>query len=106
MAGKMPLIKTLYSNLRVIFSGDTVLLVFSILMFLASLANATQWPALRACRFCGIWTTLFSLTFCLLSGLELVRHQRQKRTILAAILFLAATVLCLSGVHVVIRRVH
>ena len=68
--------KTSHSNLRLIFSGDTVLLVFSSLLFLASLANATQWPVLHAFRFCGIMTTLFSLTFLLLSGLEAFKPQR------------------------------
>jgi hypothetical protein len=89
-----------------IFTGDTVPLVFSIATFLASLANATQWPVLRAFRFCGICTLLLSLTFFLLSSLELLKRQRQKRTILAAILFLAATVICLSNAHIVIERVH
>ena len=96
--------KTLYSNLRLIFSGDTVLLALSTLLFLASLANATQWPVLRACRFCGIMTTLFSLTFLMLSGLKAFKPQRRKRTILAALLFLAATVICLSGTRIVINQ--
>jgi hypothetical protein len=95
--------KKLLINLRLIFCGDTVLLVFSILLFLASVANSTQWPLLRAYRFCGICTLLFSVTFLLLSGLELLKGQRQKRTILAAILFLAATVICLSNGHFVIE---
>jgi hypothetical protein len=96
--------KTLYCNLRLIFSGDTVLLVFSILLFLASMANVTHWPALRAFRFCGICTLLLSLTFFLLSSVEIFKHQRQHRTIIAALLFLAATVLCLSNGHFVIER--
>jgi hypothetical protein len=94
--------KTPYSNLRLIFSGDTVLLVFSAALFLASLANATQWPVLGAFRFCGMVTLLFSLAFLLLSGLEALKPQRRKRTILAAILFLTATVICLSGTRIVI----
>ncbi len=98
--------KTLYLNLRLIFSGDTVLLVFSILLFLASLANATQWLMLRTFRFCGIMTLLLSLTFLLLSGMELRKQQRQKRTILAAILFLAAVITCLSNAHIVIERTN
>ena len=98
--------KTPCFNLRLIFSGDTVLLVFSILAILASVANATQWPVLRDFRFCGICTLLLSLTFLLLSGLELRKPQRQKRTILAAILFLAATVICLSNAHIVIERIR
>jgi hypothetical protein len=96
--------KTPYSNLRLIFSGDTVLVAFSTLLFLASLANATQWPVLRTFRFCGIVTTLFSLTFLMLSGLEAFKPQRRKRAILAAILFLAATMICLSRTRIVINQ--
>jgi asparagine N-glycosylation enzyme membrane subunit Stt3 len=96
--------KTSHSNVRLIFSGDTVLLVFGALLFLASLANATQRPMLRHFRFCGIVTTLFSLTFLMLSSLELFKHQRRKRTILAATLFLAATVICLSGTRIVFEQ--
>ena len=98
--------KTLYYNLRLILSGDTVLLVLSIALFLASVANATQWPLLRAFRFCGICTLLLSLTFGVLSGLELRKPERQKRTILAAILFLAAIVICLSRTHIVIGEAN
>jgi hypothetical protein len=98
--------RTAYFNLRLIFSGNTALLILSMVIFLASLANATQWPALRAFRFCGVCTLLFSLTFFVLSSLELLKYQRQKRTISAAILFLAAMVICLSNAHVVIERVH
>jgi hypothetical protein len=93
--------KTLYLNLRLIFSGDTVLLVFSILAFLASLANVTQWPELRAFRFCCICTTFFSLAFCILSILELFKHPRRTRTIISATIFLAATVLCLMNTRIV-----
>lgn len=93
--------KTRQFDPGLIFSGNTVLLILSSAVFLASLANATQWQVLRAFRFCGIITTLFSLTFFLLSGLELIKHERHKRTIVAAILFLAATVLCLSNGHFV-----
>ena len=92
--------RTLYSNLRLVFSGDTVLLVFSVLLFLASLANATHWPVLRGFRFCGILTLLFSLSFFLLAGMELSK-QRQKRTIAATLFFLAALILCLSQGHVI-----
>ena len=94
--------KTLCSNLRLIFSGDTVLVAFSIALFLASLANATHWHLLRACRFCGILTLLFSFTFSLLSSSELFKPQRRKRTILAATLFWAATVISVSGGHLMI----
>ena len=92
--------KTLYFNLRLIFSGESVLLVFSIATFLASLANATQWPVLHAWRFCGILTLLLGSTFLLFSSLELRNSPRQRRTIVAACLFFAATVLCLSNVHI------
>jgi heme/copper-type cytochrome/quinol oxidase subunit 3 len=92
--------KTFYSSLRLVFSGDTVLLVISALLFLASLANATEWRALRHCRFCGILTTLFSLTFALLSIHELQKlEQRPLRAIMAAALFVVAAVLCFCGAH-------
>jgi uncharacterized membrane protein len=94
--------KKLLINLQSIFCGDTVLLVLSILLFLASLANTTQWPLLRPYRFCGICTLFFSLAFGLLSGMEVLKGQRKKRTIIAAILFLAAAVICLSSGHFVI----
>ena len=86
--------KALYFNLRLIFSGDTVLLVFSVALLLASLANATQWAVLRGFRFCGICTLLLSLTFFLLSGLELLKQQRPKRTMVATVFFFLATLLC------------
>jgi hypothetical protein len=63
-------------------------------------ANATQWPVLRAFRFCGICTLLLSLTFGVLSGLELRKPERQKRTILAAI------VICLGQTHIVIEQAN
>jgi hypothetical protein len=97
-------VKTTYSNLLLAFSGDSVLLVFSIALFLASLANATQWAVLRAFQFCGICVTLLSLTFLILSSMELFKHQRQKRTIIAALFFLAATVICLSNSRIIIER--
>ncbi len=96
--------KTLYSNLRLIFSGDTVVLVISILIFLASVANATQWSMLQAFRFCGICTLILSLTFFLFTVVELARYERRKRTIAAAALFLATVVVCLSNAHIVIER--
>jgi Kef-type K+ transport system membrane component KefB len=95
--------KTLFLNLRLIFSGDTVLLVLSILLFLASLANATHWPTLRTYRFCGVLTTFFSVGFFLLSSMELRKQPRQKRTIIAAILFFAALVFCFINTHIVIQ---
>jgi hypothetical protein len=96
--------KTFYSSLRLVFSGDTVLLVISIMLFLASLANATHWLALRSCRFCGVMTLFLSLAFFLLSGFELQKHPGQKRTLLAVLFFLAATVTCLYSGHIVIGR--
>jgi hypothetical protein len=95
--------KTLYSSLRLIVSGETALVVLSVALFLASLANRTQWPALRACRFCGTLTLFLSLAFCILSSMEIFKHQRRKRTIMAAVLFLAATVLCISGGRFVVN---
>jgi D-alanyl-lipoteichoic acid acyltransferase DltB (MBOAT superfamily) len=92
--------KTLYSSFRLIFSGDTLLLAISILVFLAAVANATQWPVLRTFRFCGICTMLFSVAFGLLAGMEVFKHP-QRRTIAAAIIFLAAAAICLSNVHIV-----
>ncbi len=95
--------KTPYSNLRLIFSGDTVLLILSILVFLAALANATGWTVLREFRFCGVLTSFSSLAFCLLSGFEVFKPQRRKRTIVAAMFFLAATVICFRIGHFVIE---
>jgi hypothetical protein len=95
--------KTLYLNLRLLFSGDTVLLVISSALFLASVANATQWPVLQSFRFCGICTLLLSLTFGLLVGIELSKPDRKKRTIAAAVLFLATVLICLSQGHLVIE---
>jgi uncharacterized membrane protein len=96
--------KKLIINLQSIFSGDTVLLVLSILLFLASVANTTQWPLLRPYRFCGICTLFFSLAFGFLSGMEVIKGQRKKRTIVAAILFLAATVICIRSGHFVVLQ--
>ena len=94
--------KTLYSNLRLVFSGDTVLLVISIMGFLASVANATQWAVLQSFRFCGICTLILSLTFFLFTVVDLARHERRKRTVAAAMFFLATVIVCLSGDHFVI----
>jgi hypothetical protein len=99
----MYIMKILYSHIRLIFSGDTVLLTFSVIIFLASLANATQWAILRSCRFCGICTMLFSTTFFLLSSLEVLKPERQKRTIVAAAFFLAAVLLCFRNFHIVVE---
>ncbi len=97
--------RTLAFNWRSVFRGESVLVVFSIGLFLASLANATQWPVLRGFRFCGICVLLLSLTFDMLSSLEIVKaEQRRKRTILAAVLFLTATALCFGNGHFVITR--
>ncbi len=98
------MVKTSAAGLRLLFSGDTVLVAFSVALFFASLANATQWPALRAFRYCGICTLLLSLTFLLLSSRELFKEQRRKRTMVAVAFFLAAPVICLRGVHVVVTQ--
>jgi uncharacterized membrane protein len=82
-----------------------VLLAFGILILLASLANATGWQVVRSFRFCGICTLLLSFTFFLLTGMELLKNPRQKRTIVAALLFLAATALCFTGSHFEIIRI-
>ncbi|HEY3913915.1 MAG TPA: hypothetical protein VGN61_05460 [Verrucomicrobiae bacterium] len=92
--------KALYYNVRLIFSGDTVLLFVSIALFLASLANATQWQVLRGWRFCGICTTFLSVGFLLFTGFDLLKNERQKRTLVAAVFFLAATALCFSGMRI------
>jgi hypothetical protein len=97
---------TINSNLRLIFSGDTVLLVLGSALVLSSLANATHWPALRSFQYCAICDLLLSLTFFLLSTMEAIKNPSRKRTIFAAILFFVATALCLSGGHhFVIQRV-
>jgi hypothetical protein len=96
--------KTLYSNIRLVFSGDTVLLGISIMGFLASVANATQWPVLHSFRFCGICTFLLSSTFLLFTAMDLAKHERRKRTIVAAMFFLATVVVCLSGTRIVIDQ--
>ena len=93
--------KTLYSNLRLVFSGDTVLLVISIMGFLASVANATQWAVIQSFRFCGICTFLLSTTFLLFTVVDLAKNERRKRTIVAAMFFLATVVVYLSGTRIV-----
>lgn len=95
--------ETLYSSFKLICSGDTVLLGISTLVFLAALANETQWRVLSGFRFCGICTMLLSITFLLFTALELIQGERRKRTIAAAALFLAATALCFMGMHIVIE---
>jgi hypothetical protein len=88
--------------LRLIFSSDTALVVFSGALFLASVANATHGRMLRSFQFCGICTTLLSVTFLLLTGHELIKQeQRRKRTIAATTLFLLATLICIHGMKIV-----
>lgn len=94
--------KTFYSTMRLAFSGDTVCFLLSIAVFLAALANVTQWPELRAFRFCGICTTFLSLTFASLTTLEVIKYQRRKRAVAATAFFLAATALCFSHSHITI----
>ena len=89
------------TGLGSILNGDTVLVGFSVALFLASVANATQWPVLHVFRFCGICTTLLSLAFVMLTGRELFSERRRMRTVMAFALLLAATILCLHG-HVTV----
>ncbi len=65
-------------NLRLIFFCDTVLLVFSILIFSASAVNTTQWLLLRGFRFCGTLTLFLGLAFFLLTSMELYKPPRKK----------------------------
>jgi hypothetical protein len=83
--------KTPHFNLRLIFSGDTMLVVFSFVLLLAVLGC----PMPQVFRVLGGLTILLGPAFFILSCLELIKYQRQKRTIVAAITFLAATVIYL-----------
>jgi hypothetical protein len=93
--------KTLYLNIRLLCGGDTVLVVISSALFLASVANATQWAVLQHFRYCGICTLLLSLTFGLLAGMESLKPERKKRTIVATVLLWAAVLICFSQGHLV-----
>jgi hypothetical protein len=93
--------KTIYLNLRLLCSGDTVLVVISSALFLASVADATHWAVLQRFHYCIICTLLLSLTFGVLSGMELLKPERKKRTIVATVLFWAAVLVCLSQGHLV-----
>jgi hypothetical protein len=93
--------KNTINSIRLIFSGDTVLLVFSMVLMLSSLANATHWQVLRPFQYCVICDLLLSLTFFLLSTMDAIKNPSRKRTIIAALLFFAATALCVSGGHFV-----
>jgi hypothetical protein len=92
---------TINSNVRLLFSGDTVLLALSSVLVLSSLANATHWQALRPFQYCVICDLLLSLTFFLLTTMEAIKNPSRKRTMIAALLFFVATVLCVSGGHFV-----
>jgi len=87
--------KTPHFDLRLIFSGDTVLMILSILFFIGSLAEFTQWQEIQTFRFFSTFALLLSPVFLLLSCLELVRYRRLKRTFFSALFFLAATILSL-----------
>jgi hypothetical protein len=98
------IMKTLYLNLRLLLNGDTVMVVISGALFLASVANATHWAVLQRFQYCGICTLLLSLTFGLLSGMESLKPGRKKRTIVATVLLWAAVLVCLSQGHLVVNQ--
>ena len=79
-------------------------MAFSVALFCVAGKCDSMACAARAFRYCGICTLLLSLTFPLLSSRELFKEQRRKRTMVAAAFFLAATVICLRGVHVVVTQ--
>ena len=98
----MHIMKTLCLNLRLLLSGDTVMVVISSALFLASVANATQWAVLQHFRYCGICTMFLSLTFGVLSGIEVFKPDRKKRTIVSTVLLWAAVLVCFSQGHLVV----
>jgi hypothetical protein len=93
--------KTLYLNLRLLCSGDTVMVIISSALFLASVADATQWAVLQHFRFCIICTMLLSLTFGVLSAVESFKAGPNKRNIISTVLLWAAFVVCFSQGHLV-----
>ena len=93
--------KALYLNLRLLLSGDTVMVVISSALFLAWVANATHWAVLGRFQYCIICTLLLSLTFGVLSGIEVFKPGRKKRTIVSTVLLWAAVLVCLSQGHLV-----
>jgi hypothetical protein len=100
----MHIMKTLYLNLRLLFSGDTVMVVISSALFLASVANATHWAVLQRFQYCGICTMFLSLTFGVLSGMEALKPGRKKRTIVSTVLLWAAVLVCFSQGHLVVNQ--
>ena len=80
---------------ELILDGNRVLLPFCVgLLFLSALLPAAyifHWP--RPFRAAGVPGCLLSPAFLLLTCWEIIRYQRSWRTILAAILSLAATVI-------------
>jgi hypothetical protein len=66
------------NHTSLIFSGAALLLIISIMLFLASVANATQWLVLQGFRYYGICTLLLSLAFFIFSVVELVSRVRNK----------------------------
>jgi hypothetical protein len=85
-----------------LLSGDTLMVVISSLLFLASVANATHWAVLQQFRYCIICTMLLSLTFGVLSVMELLEPERKKRTIVSTVLLWAAVLICISQDHLVV----
>ena len=75
------------------FSGDSALLVFSVVLLLASLSDYL--PELRAFGIFGVLTPLLGAAFLVLCCVQLVKYQRLKRTVVSAIVFLIATVISL-----------
>lgn len=82
--------KTSSFNSRLIFSGDTALLVFSILLLLGSIGMVAGLKA-AVIQAVGGASFLFSPVFFILSCWEFIKHQRLKRTLFAATFFLVAT---------------
>jgi hypothetical protein len=85
-----------------LFSGDTLMVVISSLLFLASVANATHWAVLQQFRYCIICTMLLSLTFGALTLMEALKPERKKRTIVSTVLLWAAVLICISQGHLVV----
>ena len=94
--------KTASFNSRLIFSGDTALLIFSILLFLGSIGTVAGLQV-AVVQVIGGASLLFSPVFFILSCWEFSKHQRLKRTLFAAIFFLVAT--CINfGIIIYLMR--
>jgi len=96
--------KKLLGNIQLVFGGDTVMVVISSALFLASVANATHWAVLQRFQYCGICTMFLSLTFGVLSGMESLKPGRKKRTIVSTVLLWAAVLVCFSQGHLVVEQ--